>query len=48
MHCFPIASAYHLPDGVEGKDWIVDVLKRKHDGYQVCTLACSAVTLGAP
>lgn len=27
MHCFPLVSAYHIKEGVAGKDWIVEVLK---------------------
>ncbi|MCJ1456870.1 hypothetical protein MMC28_007236 [Mycoblastus sanguinarius] len=29
MHCFPLAFTYRLPESVQGKDWVVDVLKRK-------------------
>ena len=28
MHCFPLAWAYRLPESVEAKDWILDVLRR--------------------
>ena len=28
MHCFPLAWHYHLPESIEGKDWIVDLLER--------------------
>ena len=28
MHCFPIAWHYHLPESIEGKDWIVNLLDR--------------------
>jgi acetyl esterase/lipase len=26
MHCFPLMFPYHVREGVEGKDWIVDIL----------------------
>ncbi|KAL8829836.1 MAG: hypothetical protein Q9191_001788 [Dirinaria sp. TL-2023a] len=26
MHCFPLAWHYHLPESIEGKHWIVDLL----------------------
>lgn len=28
MHCFPLASVYGLREGKDGRDWIIDVLKR--------------------
>lgn len=28
MHCFPLAFHYCLPESIEGKDWVVDVLSR--------------------
>ena len=28
MHCFPIAWRYHLPESMQGKDWIIDLLER--------------------
>jgi acetyl esterase/lipase len=28
MHCFPLAFAYGLKEGKQGKDWILDVLRR--------------------
>ena len=28
MHCFPLAWSYRLPESVEAKDWIIDVLRR--------------------
>ena len=28
MHCFPLAWLYKLPESVEAKDWILDVLRR--------------------
>ena len=28
MHCFPLAWPYKLPESVEAKDWILDVLRR--------------------
>ena len=28
MHCFPLAWPYHLPESVEAKNWIIDVLRR--------------------
>ncbi|KAI6711884.1 hypothetical protein JHW43_005599 [Diplocarpon mali] len=27
MHCFPLISAFHVREGVAGKDWVVDVLR---------------------
>ena len=27
MHCFPLTFEYKLPEGVQGKDWILDVLQ---------------------
>ncbi|KAK2623542.1 hypothetical protein QTJ16_007096 [Diplocarpon rosae] len=27
MHCFPLMSAFHVHEGVAGKDWMVDVLR---------------------
>ena len=28
MHCFPLAWIYHLPESVQGKNWVIDVLGR--------------------
>ena len=28
MHCFPLTWAFKLPEGVQAKDWILDVLRR--------------------
>ena len=28
MHCFPIAWHYHLPESIESKNWILDLLDR--------------------
>ncbi|APA09113.1 hypothetical protein SS1G_03007 [Sclerotinia sclerotiorum 1980 UF-70] len=28
MHCFPLTFSYRIPEGVFGKDWIVEVLRR--------------------
>jgi acetyl esterase/lipase len=28
MHCFPLAWPYHLPESVEAKNWVVDVMRR--------------------
>ncbi|CAD6445803.1 c65ff521-0ca1-442d-b209-243a8ded2068-CDS [Sclerotinia trifoliorum] len=28
MHCFPLTFSYRIPEGVFGKDWIIDVLRR--------------------
>ncbi|KAB8288109.1 hypothetical protein EYC80_010242 [Monilinia laxa] len=28
MHCFPLTFAYRIPEGVFGKDWMIDVLRR--------------------
>lgn len=28
MHCFPLAWKYHLPESVQGKEWIIDILRR--------------------
>ncbi|KAG9230351.1 alpha/beta hydrolase fold-domain-containing protein [Amylocarpus encephaloides] len=28
MHCFPIMFPYHIHEGVAGKDWILDILRR--------------------
>lgn len=28
MHCFLLAFSFHLPESVQGKDWIIDVLNR--------------------
>ncbi|KKY24379.1 putative esterase lipase [Phaeomoniella chlamydospora] len=27
MHCFPLAYTYHLRDAVQGKNWILDILR---------------------
>ena len=35
MHCFPLAWHYHLPESIEGKDWIVNLLKRDLRSYSV-------------
>lgn len=34
MHCFPIAWHYHLPESIQGKDWIVDLLSQTFDSYE--------------
>ncbi|KAF2768763.1 alpha/beta-hydrolase [Teratosphaeria nubilosa] len=28
MHCFPLTWSFYLPEGVQAKDWMVDVLRR--------------------
>ena len=27
MHCFPLMFSYHVREGVDAKDWIVDILR---------------------
>lgn len=28
MHFFPLTFSYRIPEGVFGKDWMIDVLRR--------------------
>lgn len=32
MHCFPLMFPYHVREGVEGKDWIIDILNANSSG----------------
>lgn len=27
MHCFPLMFPYHVREGIDGKDWIIDILR---------------------